>query len=167
MKIRVSARNVLPLMLLLTLYAGGTLYLAERLLPCSCVADEGQFRVSILDKSVDFLTSFSTEGRFGSWLGNSWAPGSFGWTTRVEASSAKVDSEDIGVVDCEDPPLEPVLPIRSPSTTTHYDFIPATHVSIVVVAPQQRVEPEETPVARTISIGAKKDAEHVWCRQIS
>ena len=80
MRIRWSRKNAFPLLLLAFLYLAGAAHLAQRHSGCDSGLPEGLASgLQWVESGLSRFSEASSRLRFGSWLGNSWAPGSIGW----------------------------------------------------------------------------------------
>ena len=96
MRIRWSRKAALPLLLLAVLYAAGAAQLANSYSRCdTSLPDRLASGLQWAEKGWTWFTQASSRLRLGSWLGNSWAPGSIGW--RAASDSPSNDSASLTV----------------------------------------------------------------------
>ncbi|MEE8583824.1 MAG: hypothetical protein V3T83_03130 [Acidobacteriota bacterium] len=90
MRIRWNGKNAFPLLLLAFLYLAGAGHLAQRYSGCDSTLPDGLASgLQWVGSGLSWFREASSQLRLGSWLGNSWAPGSIGWRA-ASASPAKL-----------------------------------------------------------------------------
>lgn len=88
MRIRWSRKSAVPLLLLAVLYAAGAAQLSRSYARCD-LSLPGKLASGIewAESGWNWFAQASSRLRLGSWLGNSWAPGSIGWSAAADSPS--------------------------------------------------------------------------------
>ncbi len=164
MRVRWNRKSALPLLLLALLYTAGAAQLAQRHAHCDESLPEGlAWGIRRVDSGLTWLLETSSRLRLGSWLGNSWAPGSIGWPATSESppeqpqpnpltsfSSFKAHADNVPeTLDYGQIKIEPRSPDGASQATVLRLIECATEPLVILARPQVVIVTAEFPRLQT------------------